>query len=788
MRRPLISAFVLLAVGSGAAQAQVLPFDMTPERPASSELDIGAQTARPAPVTPGNSTRPSGGFRRYLLPGGDLKLPGENADRAWSIYLTPQQAAAGAKLNLGYQNAILDAPELSSLSVEINNVAITKEAIRSPESISELNLALEKNVLKAGENLIRLRASQRHRTDCSAASTYELWTDLESEKTYLSFDDNAARVLTNLDDIRAIGTDENGLSRFEFIVPALEQPSTTMPLMRLAQGLALRAGMPNQSFTFTRPGALASDAAPADAPLSDQAGSSGRLTVLVGTATELGPLLPTLPAAAASTPVAGFADEPVTGSSVLFLSGPDWPAVRIAIDSIVGETDNVMPARRDSIVTQRWRAPDAPFLFSDSRIPFSRLGLRTEEFSGRRFRTDFAIGVPADFYADAYGEAVLLLDAAYSAAVLPGSHIDIYVNGSVAATVPINAEGGGILRHLPISVTMRHFRPGLNVIAIEAVLETHEDKACVPGTTGSPVARFALFDTSELHMPDFARIGQLPNLSAAAGTGFPYGRIRQPIPLFIDRIDTSTLSAAATFLGKLAVAAGHPIAVETVASPAMIGNRNALFVGALSGMPQMVFSQMNIAVDSRATWGTAPRGQAPEIDTPAAFDQWRQKLRGGSWRGQINALEDWMQRNFDISLASLRFASRSEPSFTPSRESSLLVSQSTSPDGSGTWTVVAAPTTKDLEEGMRALSVQQNWNQLAGRISTYQSGAATIRSVPVNAFEFMSTQPVSLANYRLIAANWLSTNILSYAGLLAAVAVILGLATAGLLGNLGRRG
>lgn len=775
MRGRLISALLLFAI-CGSAHAQVLPFDMTPERPAPSDPESGTGAA--GPVTQGNPPRPSTSFRRYLLPGGDLRLPGEIEDRAWSVYLTPQQAAAGARLNLGYQNAILVAPEISSLGVEINNVVVASETIRSPETVSELSLKLENNVLKAGENLIRLRASQRHRTDCSAASTYELWTDVEAEKTYLSFDDNAARSLTNLDDIRAIGTDENGLSRFEFIVPALEQPSTTMPLMRLAQGLALRAGMPNQSFTF---------AAQPDASASGQAERPGRLTVLVGTAAELRPLLSALPAAAASTPVAGFASDPVTGSSVLFLSGPDWTAVRVAIDGIAGETDNITPARRDSIVTQRWRAPDAPFLFSDSRIPFSRLGLKTQEFSGRRFRTDFTIGVPADFYADAYGEAVLLLDAAYSAAVLPGSHIDIYVNGSVAATVPITAADGGIMRHLPISVTMRHFRPGLNVMTIEAVLETEEDKECVPGTTGNLVPRFALFDTSELHMPDFARIGQLPNLSAAAGTGFPYGRIRQPIPMFIDRIDTSTLSAAATFLGKLAVAAGHPIAVETVASPAMIGNRNALFIGALSGMPQMVFSQMNIAEDSRATWGTAPRDQAADIDTPAAFDQWRQKLRGGSWRGQINALEDWIQRNFDISLASLRFAPRSEPSFIPLRESSLLVSQGTSPDGSGTWTVIAAPTTKDLEEGMRALSVQKIWNQLAGRISTYQPGAATLRSVPVNAFEFMPTQSVSLGNYRLIAANWLSTNILSYAGLLAAAAVLLGLATAALLGNLGRR-
>jgi hypothetical protein len=60
--------------------------------------------------------------------------------------------------------------------------------------------------------------------------------------------------------------------------------------------------------------------------------------------------------------------------------------------------------------------------------------------------------------------------------------------------------------------------------------------------------------------------------------------------------------------------------------------------------------------------------------------------------------------------------------------------------------------------------------------------------LPAANVELVATQPPTFANYRLIAANWLSSNILSYALLLAGLAVILGLATATLLSNLGRRG
>ncbi len=787
MKRSVLLAFTLLALSGAAIHAQTLPFDMTPERPADSpvsntpavtvpEDEAGAGEAPATSITetpvvqPATAAEP---FQRFILPNGNLAMTGELDDRAWSVYLTPQQAAIGTKLNIGYQNSIFVAPEVSRLSVEVNNTRIVDEPVRSPDSVSDLSLDIPKGLLKPGSNLIRLRSAQRHRTDCTVQSTYELWSNIDAQKTYLSFADNSAQALQSFDDIRAVGVDENGLTRFNFVVPALEQPGTTIPLMRLSQGLALLANMPNQAFSFETQGLPTSKA--------------GEMTVLVGTPAEIQPLLSSLPSGANSAPIAGFVTDPATGSPILVLSGPTWQAIRTAIESIVAPTDVDVTTRREFLATQRWRSPDAPFLFADTRLSFAQLGLKTEEFTGRRFRTDFTVGIPSDFYADAYGTSVILLDAAYSDTVLPGSHVDVYVNGSIASTVPITSSGGGILRHLPINVTMRHFRPGVNTIAIEAILETEDDKVCAPGATGSEAPRFALFDTSEFHMPDFARIGQLPNLAALSGTGFPYNRSQDAIPLSIDRIDADTLSAAATVLGRMAVGAGHPIPVETVASPALIGNRSAIFIGSLSQMPQMVFTRMNIAEAARSTWGPDPGGESDGVDTETAFDEWREKLRGGLWSGQISSFEDWVKRNFDISFSSLRFAPTSESSFTPSNEASLLIAQGPSPDGTGTWSVVAAPSGRDLHEGVEALSTLSNWSQLAGHITTYQRGTKTVETVPVNAFNFIPTQPASMSNYRLIAANWLSTNILSYAMLLSALGVLLGLATATLLSNLGRR-
>jgi len=380
----------------------------------------------------------------------------------------------------------------------------------------------------------------------------------------------------------------------------------------------------------------------------------------------------------------------------------------------------------------------------------------------------------------------VLLDAAYTDSVLPGSHIDIYVNGNIASTVPITSTGGGVLRHLPIRVTMRHFKPGLNSLEIEAILMTKDDAACAPGAAASSTPRFALFDTSELYIPDFARIGQRPNLAAMAGTAYPYGRATEPTPLFIDRVDADTLSATATLLGQMAIMAGHPIAVETVASPNAIGDRDAIFIGSISQMPATALSQANISTASQASWRPVPDTATGVVDTGTAFEEWNSRVSGGALRGRITAFREWLWRNFDISRSSLQFIPGADEIFTPPNAATLLVAQGSSPGGAGSWTVVTAPSSKDLRDGLDALTEQLNWPQISGHITTYSSKTGKIDMVPVTRFDFVPSTPWSIANYRLIAANWLSTNILSYAFLLVTLSLLIGVATSGMLKKLGR--
>ncbi|MGE7370586.1 cellulose biosynthesis cyclic di-GMP-binding regulatory protein BcsB [Neorhizobium sp. NPDC001467] len=761
------------------APAPQMPAQAAPQAvPQSAPGQRPGQQSQPGMQAPPSRVAPSGqsaalGFRRYIVPAPQMTLQGEHDSHAWSIYVTPEQAASPARFNLGYQNAVVIAPEASQISILVNNRVIGQQQIAASEKPLQISFAVPPGLLQQGVNTISLRAEQRHRTDCSIASTYELWSNIDPARTYLDFNSPLARRLSSTDAIRAVGVDEAGMTTFNMVVPSLDQPGTLKPILRLTQGLAILSGMPSQRFDFQTDRLAAS--------------ASGKLTVLIGTAAELQPVFADLPSSATSAPVATFVDDRRSGQPFLVISGPNWQSISTAIESVVSPVDRPLDVLRNVLSTQRWSAPDAPMLFSDARLSFAQLGMETLEFSGRRLRTGFQIGVPADFYAQGYGEATILLDAAYSQAVLPGSQVNVYVNGNIASTVPITTEGGGILRHLPIRVTMRHFKAGTNTVELETALRTQEDEACAPGASASTAPRFALFDTSEFHMPDFARIGQRPDLSALQGTGYPYGRETATTPLFMDRVDRDTLSAAATVLSRIALAAGRPLPIEPVASANAVGDRDALFIGSITQMPAPVLAQAHVAAASQSSWRPSAGPTTENVVTQDVFDAWRNRVSGANWSGQISAFQEWMQRNFDISLTSFRLLPGKVEPFAPSNAATFMIAQGVSTEGHGTWTVVTAPSAGDLAEGARVMTTQDRWPLVTGRITTYSSRTDRVENVAVEGFSFVAPTSNSIWNYRLIAANWLSTNVLYFAALFAAVTFLIGVTTAALLSNLGRR-
>jgi len=288
--------------------------------------------------------------------------------------------------------------------------------------------------------------------------------------------------------------------------------------------------------------------------------------------------------------------------------------------------------------------------------------------------------------------------------------------------------------------------------------------------------------------------------------------------MVLGRADPKIYSAASSLVARMAIQAGR--VMDLAPAPATgVGDRSAIFVGTAAQIPTSVLGQLRVAESVGTSWrdetgagnrvvpanagvgfealdgalrrpgvelGQASLAPTETENTDATFNRWRNEVVGGGLHGQMVGIEDWLKRTFDISFATFRLRSADVPPYEPQPKTTLIVAQSSSPNGAGTWTMLTAPSEDRLISGIHAISAVERWPELGGPLTTYSATTDKIESRPLANFEFVPTQPFSLANMRLIAANWLSSNIVFYALALVALCILLGIVTTGLLRRLGR--
>ncbi len=122
------------------------------------------------------------------------------------------------------------------------------------------------------------------------------------------------------------------------------------------------------------------------------------------------------------------------------------------------------------------------------------------------------------------------------------------------------------------------FRPGLNRIEISAQVPTPEDATCDPTRAAEAQKRFLLLDSTQLRMPQLARIGRAPDLAVTATGGFPFiGAGKQP-KIFLPSPDRESIAAAATLAGRMAVSAGRAIDFRLTLKPPAEGSGATLAI------------------------------------------------------------------------------------------------------------------------------------------------------------------------------------------------------------------
>lgn len=743
MRRTLLTSVALLAT-LGPVAAQPAPFDMSPESDRIEPAPTSPAGTIPAPIEAPHPTA----FSRYILPSGNLRLAGEEAKAGVVVYLTEAQAAAPASLNFSLINALVVAPEISSLGIRINQIDIGSTPIASSAGATSIALAIPGGTLRPGANTIEFRASQRHRTDCTVESTYQLWTEIADNTAQLTFEGEGLAPITQLTDLGAVGVDETGNTTLRVIAPGLADPAAQAAILRLVQQIGLALRTPKLSITL------------AETP--SEAQSPGVLDVAIMPAAQLPADMQAAAAQAGAGPLAAMLPMP-SGASTLLVSGPTWNAIASAGDALLAAA----PA---SAERPRFDLPNPlPLTEGGASQSLAGLGVDRLEFNGRRYTTQLQFELPADFYAYRYGELELVLDAAYSSDVLPGSEIDIYTNGEIASATPLLRTDGGMLKDTRIRIPMTNLRPGRNEATLAVNLLTQSDAVCNAGWTGAAPSRFVLSNSSYLRLPDYARATSVPDLQVLTGSAWPYGN-DGAVPLAIGD-NNDSLAAAMMFAARIATASGKIISFAPMQQADLSPEANAVVVMPLAAMSPLTLARSGI-------------GNTAAISAQNSDDALLDRFSTGEAQGPFSGLAAWLRETVGLDLADLRLTPPPDLPYTTPTDA-VTVSQVRQPEG-GVWTLLTSTSGPALLAGTERLIDTPKWRAISGRISTLAPGEDTVTTIAANAVSIIAPEPLSPLNLRRVAANWFSGNILYFALAVVAGAVLLMLVTSRLLTRIGR--
>jgi hypothetical protein len=766
------------------------------------------------------------GVDRPVLPRPDLRLNGEIDFTVVTTYLSAAEAARPAVFSIGIVNSVLVMPEASRLRVVINGRVVTDMQINSPGRAGRQETPLPPGLLRAGANTIRFEATQRHRVDCTLRATYELWTLLVPSLTGFIFQGGAVPV-TGLGDLAAIGVDDSGATRID-IVPV--GPTGPERLSRIAAAVSAASVFGR----FDHPVAKIVD------PAARMERRPGHVALVVGTAAAVREVTEIAAGEAAARPVVALMPDPRTQVPTLVISGPtaedvDRALARLAVQAERSALDD--PNRRFP-----WRSPDVPVFRGGEAMSLAELGLQTTEFSGRRFQTHFDVGLPDDFYAAAYGEANLLLDAAFTPEVRAGSTIDIYVNQALAVTVNITSQDGGLFDQRLVKIPLRNFRPGPNRVHIEANLITDADERCLPGATMPGRDRFVMFSSSIFRVPPFARFGELPNLAAFAAGAFPYrdggddgdgtGGGGPPIQVYLAGEGPSSIGAAATLLARMSVSTGAPLPNRFLTNAVQLEGQSAVIVGAAPDLDPQILDAAGLTNVVRAAWSTpgTPIGGAtpsastpdeyesvlarlralrlglePEVPVPASVDRtsppppdpggpssevyerWRTGVGGTGVSDVVRQFTDWLRESFGLTLDMLHLAVPENRTVRLAPRTTVVIAQAKGPGTTTTtWTVATAPSGPLLAAGVEGITAPQTWFTMDGSVAAYQETTGLVQDFFPGERYHVQTVPFSFQNARLIAANWFSINVLEYALALMLSSGSLGIVSWVLIRQIGR--
>lgn len=649
---------------------------------------------------------------------GPIRLTRIDGSATLSIAAARRENIKSAVLHLVTTNSI-SLKERSQLIVRLNNrtVAQLQLSSRQPEITADIRLPVE--LLQPGYNQLSFRVAEHSQdTECEDPNAPELWTEIDTTASVLRLQSELKPLVPQLSDLNDLFDPKlQTLQKINIVTaghPDSDSVLRTGGLLAQGIGVKLRYQMPaiRQLDAQAASGGNGSGSA---APGLAAASLAGADNLLVGSVAALKPYLDNKLLQQIKGSFLGVYPMPDGQHFLLVVSGRDDKEVQRAAEVFAWQRLE-LPAQAQWNISN-FTPPKMPDYMPQANIStqglysFKQLGFNTSALSYAT-PAEMNINLPPNVYTQEDAQMEFHLNFSQGAKVNAETMINLYLNDVFQRSLTIDERQGGYYENYRLSLPLRNFRPGTNVLSFRPAVMPQN----LCAQTGPLL--MSLFDDSSVKVPYIYRFAQLPDLARFSSNAFPY--VSQSdgsaLSLQVGDKDSATISAAWTLLAKLAQKQTVPLSAAQVTFGAPDPQRNVLVIGNVATLPADVLSDAPWKLDRELTFA----GASIPMATPSQESGWfRQQFHTLTGSNRSNVQAEYLNTAV---TGDARLARQ------------LLVMQFRAKKfGDVTTTVFAAANPAQLQEGVNQLVAPAYWNNLAGDVSLLTLGKPDVATQRIGA-------------------------------------------------------
>lgn len=554
----------------------------------------------------------------------DKQIVLESVDGAYSFSfpISERQNPLSAELNIALTNSNLLHERRAQFVVYVNDFVIGQIKLNPVNNAVQTKFTIAKEYLRQGYNHVTLKVAQHYtETQCEDWSAPELWTNINAEKSTLTFNYENIAITEKLSAIDALINEKLGKYALSILRPSEAITDDYLYWGAMAtQGVQLRLKyapmqLKEQLVTpYQGTGRFNLD----PAQLKND-------VILLGTKAQLQPLVSAdIDAAITGAYLGIFQQDQDKEHFVLVISGNNNEEVKKAVQSFAllnaQFPDTQQTVIHKALFSKAVMLNPPKAIIPNSTYSLSQFGFKYTPLNAANSEVSLNIRMPPDLYGTEENIVELNLNFAYGAGMRKDSVINVYLNGLFNQAILLKETEGAYFRNYHITMPLREFSAGLNKITFSTVLTPSEYGQCAYVQRDNLLV--SIYEDSTITFPDVGRGTSLPDLQLLSKTSFPFIINGFADGTVFKVLDNSSESIAATWhlIAKLANNFETPVYDINITQGDIATNKHAVLIGHVSAANASVLAGSPVKLGALSQYPY--RFKEEQIQPAESFFNW----------------------------------------------------------------------------------------------------------------------------------------------------------------------